>query len=522
MAAATSVSLTSCIDEVEMTEGATLDEVNENPNSGAALIMAIPASLNNVWSHDRAFAWGYGAFMRIRDVQCEDLVCDDGGVGYDWFAPWAQNEYMGRDYIYNQFIWNTLYEDVNAANNVIKAIDPETQVEDQLGNLAAAKAFRAMLYLDLARCYEWLPNDKTEGKSPEGADITGLTVPIVDENTTEEGARNNPRATKDVMAAFILADLQDAEKNIGYLSSADKTLPHLDCVYGLYARYYMWLENYPEAERYARLAIDNNSTAPLTEAQALDPISGYNTLSQWMWGSQYTESSLQNSLLNWTSWMSNEATYGYTGVAGLYISAATYQRISDTDWRKLEWKAPAGSPLEGKNIYIDDAFGATLGAYASLKFRPNQGDMASFLTASASAYPLMRIEEMYLIEAEAAAHQDAARGKQLIESFMQTYRDPEYSCRVSDTDAVVEEIIFQKRIELWGEGQVFFDYKRLNYPVTRGYSGTNFLELQRLNTTTRPAWMNYVIVLTEENNNPATQGFNNPDPTGQYTPWTGQ
>ena len=171
MAAATSVSLTSCIDEVEMTEGATLDDVNENPNSGAALIMAIPASLNNVWNHDRAFAWGYGAFMRIRDVQCEDLVCDDGGVGYDWFAPWAQNEYMGRDYIYNQFIWNTLYEDVNAANNVIKAIDPETQVEDQLGNLAAAKAFRAMLYLDLARCYEWLPNDKTEGKSPEGADI---------------------------------------------------------------------------------------------------------------------------------------------------------------------------------------------------------------------------------------------------------------------------------------------------------------------------------------------------------------
>ena len=34
--------------------------------------------------------------------------------------------------------------------------------------------------------------------------------------------------------------------------------------------------------------------------------------------------------------------------------------------------------------------------------------------------------------------------------------------------------------------------------------------------------MNYVIVLTEENNNPATQGFNNPDPTGKYTPWTGQ
>lgn len=522
LAATSSVSLTSCIDEVELTSGATLDDVNKNPNSGSALIMAIPRSLISVWNNDYAFSFGYGAFMRIRDVQTEDMVCDDGGVGYDWFAPWAQNEYMGRDYIYNQFIWNSMYENINAANNVIKAIDSTTTVEAQLGDMAAAKAYRAMFYLDLARCYEWLPNDQTQGTSPEGNDITGLTVPIVDENTAEEDARNNPRAKKDEMAAFILKDLQDAEKNIANLSSEDKTLPHLDCVYGLYARYYMWLENYPEAERYARMAIDASSTSPMTEAAALDPTTGFNTLSYWMWGAQYTSSSITNNLVNWTSWMSNEATFGYSGVARLYISAETYQRISDTDWRKLMWKAPSGSALAGKNTYIDAAFGATLGDYASLKFRPNQGDMATFLTGAASAYPLMRVEEMYLIEAEAAAHQDATRGAELLTNFMQTYRDPEYRCRVTAQDDVVEEIVFQKRIELWGEGQSFFDIKRLDYPVTRGYQGTNYLELQRLNTTTRPAWMNYTIVMTEETGNAAVMGYNNPDPTGLYTPWTGQ
>ena len=79
----------------------------------------------------------------------------------------------------------------------------------------------------------------------------------------------------------------------------------------------------------------------------------------------------------------------------------------------------------------------------------------------------MRVEEMYFIEAEAVAHTNAAKGKELLETFMKTYRYPKYTCKVSSTDDVVEEIVFQKRVELWGEGQTFFDIKRLNYSVTR-------------------------------------------------------
>ena len=82
------------------------------------------------------------------------------------------------------------------------------------------------------------------------------------------------------------------------------------------------------------------------------------------------------------------------------------------------------------------------------------------------------------------------------------------------------EIVFQKRVELWGEGLSFFDIKRLNYPVTRGYAGTNHIEEARFNTTTRPAWMNYVIVRTEEDGNAGVRGYNNPDPTGLYQVWT--
>ena len=102
---------------------------------------------------------------------------------------------------------------------------------------------------------------------------------------------------------------------------------------------------------------------------------------------------------------------------------------------------------------------------------------------------------------------------------MKTYRDPNYSCKVSSTDAVVEEIVFQKRVELWGEGQTFFDIKRLNYSVTRGYPGTNWYEETRFNTNGRPAWMNLTMVRNEADNNQALVGWNNPDPSDKYPTW---
>ena len=126
---------------------------------------------------------------------------------------------------------------------------------------------------------------------------------------------------------------------------------------------------------------------------------------------------------------------------------------------------------------------------------------------------------MYFIEAEAAAHQNAEKGKELLEKFMKTYRNKTYSCSKTDQDDVIEEIVFQKRVELWGEGLTFFDIKRLNYSVERGYLGTNFGAGTRFNTQGRPAWMNLVLLSSEGNNNQAVRGMNNPDPSDKYTIW---
>ncbi|MBR1934336.1 MAG: RagB/SusD family nutrient uptake outer membrane protein [Prevotella sp.] len=524
-------SLTSCIDETEPTTVATTDQIAESSSAAEALMMAMPAYFNEAasyedWIDDGShFPFGYGAIMFIRDLMTGDLGFNQSRYA-GHFSAWAQNKDMGDSYLKTQYLWRYYYGFVLAANNTVGGVNAETATDQQLGYLGAGLAFRSLLYLDLARMYEFLPNDKTSSINKDGNDVLNLTVPIVKAEMNQADAANNPRATREDMKTFIEDDLNKAEEYIVNLKDTrGNVLPDLACVYGLKARLYMWVEDYAKAQEYARKAIDASKVKPLTRERALSTINGYNTASDFMWASQQTteDYTVNTGIINWTSWLSNQTTFGYTGLSTTLYSvmdANMYKRIGDNDWRKLEFVAPAGSALEGQNIFIDEELGEAMPAYASIKFRPNNGNIEDYAEGAASAYPIMRVEEMYFIEAEAAAHQNAGQGKALVEDFMKNYRDANYTCKVTDTNDVVEEIVFQKRVELWGEGQTFFDIKRLNYSVTRGYPGTPFFDLTRLNTNGRPAWMNLVIVRTESNNNTAVDRWNNPDPTDAYDPWT--
>ncbi len=517
---APSMMMTSCVDETFPTSGATQEQLAASAKATEALLWAMPAFYNKfaVVSDDQAYDWGYGSIMHYRDVMTADLAVISSG--YDWYSNWAQNTYMGAGYMKQQWIWNYFNKMVLTCNNMMSSINLETATDTQQGYYGMGLAFRASAYLDMARMYEFLPNDGTEPLSPEGKDVLGLTVPIVTEKTTEEESRNNPRVPHEEMFKFIMADLDQAEELIGKAARSAKTLPDISVVYGLKARAYMWNEDYPKAAEYARKAIATGQYTPLTKDQWLSTNSGFNEPnSAWMWCAQAVKEDecVQTGILNWTAWSSNEAQYGYAA-AGPFnmIGAELYNKINDRDFRKLSYKSPEGGALEGQEPVIDAAFAATLPAYSSYKFRPGSGNTDDYNIGSATAIPLMRVEEMYLIEAEAVAHTSAAEGKQLLETFMTTYRYPTYTCRAVSQEEVIDEIFLQKRIELWGEGQIFFDYKRLDKPVVRAYAGTNFATATLFNTTRRPAWMNTVIVNSEGTSNKAVLEYNNPDPTGCY------
>ena len=79
----------------------------------------------------------------------------------------------------------------------------------------------------------------------------------------------------------------------------------------------------------------------------------------------------------------------------------------------------------------------------------------------------MRVEEMILIQAEGYAKSgNETKAKQILADFLNGYRYPakDYTPVCNNT---ADEIWFQRRVELWGEGFAILDTKRLQKPMVR-------------------------------------------------------
>jgi hypothetical protein len=119
----------------------------------------------------------------------------------------------------------------------------------------------------------------------------------------------------------------------------------------------------------------------------------------------------------------------------------------------------------------------------------------------------MRVEEMILIQAEGLAKSgNEAQAKSILENFVKTYRDPSYSADAGGR-TLADEIWFQRRVELWGEGFFMSDAKRLGKPIVRIHSadsktnGSNIPEAWQFNISPDNAYLNMRFPTTEMNNN---------------------
>lgn len=81
-------------------------------------------------------------------------------------------------------------------------------------------------------------------------------------------------------------------------------------------------------------------------------------------------------------------------------------------------------------------------------------------------YSFMRASEMCLAEAEAAYHNNDYATAQNCLQEINGIRIPGYTCNKTGED-LFEEIMLSRRIELWGEGHSFTDFKRWNRDIVR-------------------------------------------------------
>lgn len=525
-----------CIQEIEPQGGSvTLNQAAKAPGAYDNFVSAVTNSLTGSFTYGgtgNTYPWdfGYPSFYLQRDVMGNDIVCESSGS--EWYTTWyACDTGLGPEYAVCQVPWTYYYKWIKNCNTVLSMYKSDP-VESKKTGAGIALAMRAMFFMDLARMY----SEKTYGE-----DKSSITVPYITEETLVEDCTHNPRATNEEIFGHIIDDLNLAEEYLAGYTRSDKYVPDQSVVYGLKARAYLTMEDWANAEKYAKLA--QNGYTEMTSAEYTSQQDGFNTPNgSWMFAMTY-KSTDDNIQLNdgdssWGSQMIVEVSESECGYSANYvgpkrIDAHLFSTIPATDFRRMCWVDPAIDDLGSKaeivealSKYSDAPEGLYRTGYVKsskksvggipVKFRPKNGEHVDQYAAFTVAVPIMRVEEMKLIEIEAAGMQDESRGKTLLTEFAQkrdpnfeygTHHDAYYATRAN---AFQQECWWQRRVEFWGEGFATFDVKRYGAGIIRSYAGTNHPEGDRWNETKTPQWMTLCFVGTEANYNSAL--IQNPTP----------
>ncbi len=416
--------------------------------------------------YERHNDFGYAAICMFMEVQGQDFV--GPATGYNWFqhSDYKTNRDNTLTTTYglvDHLVWNEYYKIIRACNALAESVDPANPGAMKFA-LAQALAVRGFCYLQLAQLYQVTYSD---------ASLSKPCVPIVKEGMTIEQIENNPRASVKEVFDLIFADLNYACDSLEGYVRADKGYVNQAVAFGLRARANLVAQKWAEAAADADKALTLSGATPLTIAEANVPGFADASAHNVIWANIIVETNdiVQSGIINWPSHMSSFYGDGYSGVgATRWIASALYDEISASDVRKGWWlNEDLESPLldaPGYNVMKDEIQEAET-PYQNVKFGTGDGTTTG-LAAAAGDWIIMRAEEMILIKAEGLA-KSGGDGAGTLTSFVQAFRDPNYSITAHGL-SLDDEIWWQRRVELWGEGFAFGDIMRLQKPIIRSNS----------------------------------------------------
>ncbi|HQH09625.1 MAG TPA: RagB/SusD family nutrient uptake outer membrane protein, partial [Bacteroidales bacterium] len=274
-------------------------------------------------------------------------------------------------------------------------------------------------------------------------------VPLYTEPSAA-GTEGQPRATVQQVYDQIVADI---DKGVALLKDAKPQMhkSHIDyyVAQGIAARIYLTMENWTKARDAAAEARKSTQIG-----EGADLTSGMNlrTPKNVMWGCEIIadQSSIYASFLMHM----DSKSPGYGNTAFKRINKELYAKMGPNDIRRKWWEPNHPS-----------------GAYQQVKFRWLD------MTVYTGDYLWMRNEEMLLTQAEAECRLGNDQAARDLLMQLMAKRDPDYTVNKSgtalgaltsdETGSLLEEIIIQRRIELWGEYGRIYDIRRLKQGFTR-------------------------------------------------------
>ena len=441
--------------------------------------------------------WGFIMMAFSNDLEACDIVTANNN--YNWFSTCMELSSRNADYANPYIRYAVPYNQIAAANDIIKALPSDSEEAEILYKLGQARAMRAFAYLNLAPYFQ-----KNYQIAPDEP-----CIPIVTEETTD--FTNNARASVKTVYELIVSDLTYAIEKLEGFERPDKAKIDQQVAYGLRARAYLDMGLWAEAAADAEKAAEGYTPATMEEVSKpfLYDLSEHN----WIWGYDMTLDNAKRELYaTSSSWLRSFSAEGYAPATGTYsrINNILYNKIPATDVRKGWWvdenlHSPLLAHVNWGGVTGDDV--STLAIenvklafdpYTNVKF----GMYTYGSTTNEEDWPFMRVEEMILIQAEAYIRAGQAdKGKQILEDFVKTYRDPAYSVAASKR-RIEDEVWFQRRVELWGEGFANADTRRLNKNFVRFHDdNSNMPEAFRFNLDANDPHLLMRFSLYETNTN---------------------
>ncbi|MFO7938494.1 MAG: RagB/SusD family nutrient uptake outer membrane protein [Bacteroidales bacterium] len=425
---------------------------------------------------------GQSHFLPSLDAMGGNIIHTSPANG--WMRADLQwNTHTNQDYTTTLNFWYQRYHFVNSSSSIINAVtEGDYVIDDRMNNiLGQAYAYRAWAYHQLIMTYAkgYLIGDP--------ATDPGVPLRLTSGSPYDGG----PRATVQEVYNQIESDIDEA---VGYLKNAtsakNKSHISLNAAYGIKARISLSKGDWAEA---AAAAVEARKGYPLLNET--DWKSGFNTydLSEVMWGGRVIDQET-NYYSSYFYYVCPTFNGSQNRANPKIINKEVYNQIPATDYRRDAWLplAPNTNPnasngqggsyesdpnydneedFQAAKDSIIKKYGMTSGhnthPYMTVKFlQSNPG------TIDPDDVIYMRSSEMYLIEAEALAMLNDVSGAQDALAVLGEARDAAFDKTIFTTqELLMEQIKFQRHVELWGEGFSFHDHIRWDDPLDHTNSG---------------------------------------------------
>ena len=448
------------------------------------------------WASDYSHqSFGITSYNLMAELMGDDMILSKRGYGWFWQdATYEAKSYYTSVSMRSHDLWTAYYTWIADANYILVASQSMTGTTAEKNYvMGQAYAIRAYSYFMLAQSF---------ARTYKGHE-SDPCVPLFGD-TYFTGSTGQPRSTVSQIYTQINSDIYQAITLLN--GSTQQSINHMGyaVAQGLKSRIALVEENWNAAYDAAMEAItaSGKSVQNVSDFMGINDVSAGNVI----WGADIPD----EEPLGYASLFGHLGTTveGYGTRAPKQITQWLYNKMSATDTRHAWW---------------DPNSQYSSGGYVQMKFE--------FADPSAMTgdYIYMRIEEMYLNAAEAACRRGLNSTAQMRLMSVMSKRDPNYTCTktgnelgaltTDSTGSLLEEILIQRRLELWGEDGRIYTIRRLRQGFERNTDYGWPSELSTGHTWNDPECYAWVMTIpqTEFNGNSQMDLATDQNPLGDYS-----